>query len=508
MVTSLCLRSFTPLAIGACAAALVFAAPLPARAEGEARFAPIDLGGRFEYQLMYDDGRYPYPWNAATHSVTNRSRIMADLALPSAVYGSLYLKGAAVWKAVGAEDVRKRFLFEQGDYLFARKGKGLDLEVRAFANERRFSVFDWTTPLVSDDSQAANGENGGVRADAEIGGSWGITALYSVLAGDFDDAPRVAYAKARYARARAVLSASYLAEDPGVNGMRNHAVAKAELAGAYRRLFAALSYAQSGYGESHLFFPGGSFDWDEYDGTNFSSVLPSGGAALAELRLASIPATKRGSIDLVWRYGAVREDFACDIGGMGPPGVGQTLGAYFTARGVSLNADVLYHTSARSAGGNANADWFDAGAWAALKNGMECFARGGAGDIDGGPVPLVREGFVHAGVRHRAKRVTSGVYAMAYDFGSEYAGTRCAWDGRLSVNTSWGFHWRFLFANDYASSRSALILLEYRPNDRIYATMGYGEPAIGDGPYALEDRDLGLMRGGVSRYTVSLRGDF
>jgi hypothetical protein len=97
---------------------------------------------------------------------------------------------------------------------------------------------------------------------------------------------------------------------------------------------------------------------------------------------------------------------------------------------------------------------------------------------------------------------------MAYDFGSEYAGTRCAWDGRLSVNTSWGFHWRFLFANDYASSRSALILLEYRPNDRIYATMGYGEPAIGDGPYALEDRDLGLMRGGVSRYTVSLRGDF
>jgi hypothetical protein len=507
MVARRLTASRLPLALIAAGIAACLFSPAAAQ-EGEARFGPIDLGGRFEYQLMYDEGRDPYPWNASTHSVNNRSRVMVDLNLPTARYGSFYLKGAASWEAVGAEDVQKRFLIEQGDYLFARTREGPGLAVRVFANERRFSVFDWTTPLVSDDSQAANGENGGVRADAVFDEKLSITALYSVLAGDLDDAPRVAYAKAQYTHRRGALSASYLAEDPGVSGIRNHAVFKTELAGAYRRLFAAVSYAQSGYDDSHVFFPGGSFDWGAYDGTNFSSVLPPGGAAFAEVRIASLPATKRGSIDLVWRYDAVREDFACDIGGTGAPGVGQTAGAYFTARGVSLNANALYHTNTRRAVEHEKTDWFDAGVWAALKNGMECYVRGGAGDIEGGPVPLVQESFVHAGVRHRAKRVTAGVYAMAYDFGTDYAGTRYAWDGKLAINSSWGLHWGFLFSNDYASSRSALVRLEYRPNDRIYASVGYGEPAIGDAPYALEDRDIGLMRGDFSRYTISLRGDF
>ena len=496
---------------GAALLAGLFAASLAtpaAAAEGEARFGPIDLGGRFEYEMRYDDARDPYPWNASTHSVNNRSRLMLDFLAPSARYGTLYLKGAAAWEAVGSEDIRKRFLFEQGDYLFADAREGLDLSFRVFANERRFSVFDWTAPLVSDDSEAANGENGGVRFDAAVRRSLGITAFYSVLAGDFDDAPRVAYAKAQYARRRGALSASYLAEDPGVSGTRNRAVVKTELAGAYRRLFAVVSYAQSGYDDSHVFFPSGSFDWGAYDGTNFSSVLPPGGAALAEIRLASLRATKRGSIDLVWRYDAVREDFACDTGGIGSPGVGQTAGAYFTAREVSLNASALFHTNRRSAVENEETNWFDAGAWAALKNGMECFVRGGAGDINGGPVPLVRESFVHAAVLHRAKRVTAGVYAMAHDFGTDHAGTRYAWDGKLLISPSWGFHWRFLFAADDAPGRSALIRLEYRPNDRIYASVGYGEPEIGDDPFVLEDRDIGLMRGGASRYTISLRGDF
>jgi hypothetical protein len=503
-------RFFSPVWGAAVLAACLFAPAVPAASAAgeEARFGPIDLGGRFEYEMRYDDTRDPYAWNASTHSVTNRSRLMLDLDLPTARYGSLYLKGAASWEAVGADDVRKRFLFEQGDYFFARTTEALGLGVRVFANERRFSVYDWTTPLVSDDSRAANGENGGARIDADIRGRIGITALYSVLAGDFDDAPRIAYAKARYDAGRAVFSASYLSEDRGVYGAQNHAVFKAELAGAYRRLFAAVSYAQSGYDDSHVFFPGGSFDWGAYDGTNFSSILPPGGAALAEIRLASLRATKRGSIDLVWKYDALREEFSSDAGGAGAPGVGQTAGAYFTARNVSLNASALFHTRTRSSVEHEETDWFDAGVWAALKNGMECFARGGAGDIDGGPVPLVRESFVHAGLRHRAKRATAGVYAMVYDVGAETAGERYAWDGKLMLNPSWGLHWRFLFAKDLAASRSALVRIEYRPNDRVYATLGYGEPDIGDDPFALEDRDLGLMRGGASRYTISLRGDF
>jgi len=479
-----------------------------ANAAEEARFGPIDLGGRFEYELLYDDEPYPYPWNAATHSVNNRSRLMLDLFVPSAGYGSLYLKGAAAWEAVGAEDVQKRFLFEQGDYLFAKTREGLDLSFRVFANERRFSVFDWTTPLISDDAGAANGENRGVRVDAAIARKVAVTALYSVLAGDFDDAPGVSYAKAQYTHRRAALSASYLIEDPGTSGVRNHAVVKTELAGAYKNLFAAASYAQSGYDESHVFFPEGSFDWGAYDGTNFSAVLPPGGAALAEVRLASLRATKRGELDLVWRYDAVREGFVGDLGGMGSSRVGQTLGAYFAARDVSLNARALYHTAVRSAVESEERDWFDAGLWAALKNGMECFVRGGAGEIDDGPMMNTRKNFVHAALRHRTKRVTAGVHAMGYDIDTEYAGTRYAWEGKVALNSVWGLHWRFILAHDYAASQAAFARLEFRPSERIYAAVGYGEPGIGDDPFVLEDRQIGLMRAGSSRYTILLRGDF
>jgi hypothetical protein len=505
-------RSSAPWILNAAVFAAVLAAGIfsraPASAADEARFGPIDLGGRFEYDLLVDGQPDPYAWNASTHAATNRSRIMIDLLAPSKSYGSLYLKAAASWLAVEGDDVQKRLRFEQGDYLYAGARDKLDLSVRLFANERRFSVFDWTTPLVSDETPAANAENGGVRVDAEFSKKLGVTALFSVLDAAGDDTRSASYVKTQYSGRGAALSASYLAEDPGASGVRNHAVFKTELAGVYKRLFATVSYQQSGFDDSRVFFPAGSFDWGAYDWKNFSAVLPPGGAALAELRLASLPATRRGALDLVWRYDAVREEFVGDLGGMGASGVGQTVGAYLTARDVSLNARALYHTGTRRVLEDEKREWFDADLWAALKNGMECLLRGGAGDIDGGPVALVRENYIHGAIRHRAKRVTAGAHAMAYDLGTVYSGTRYAVEGKLVVTSEWGFYWRVIFARDYAASRSALFRLDFRPSERIYASLAYGEPLVGDDPFVVEDREIGLMRGGPARYSVSLRGDF
>jgi len=479
-----------------------------AKAAEEARFGPIELGGRFEYEFLLDERSDPYPWNTSTHSASDRSRVMLDLKVPSMSYGSLYLKGAASWTVVGEEDIKKRFLFEQGDYLFARGREGRDWSVRAFANERRFFVSDWTTPLVDDDHTNPGGENRGLRVDAAVRKTVLVTGLYSILGDDIDDSRSVSYLKTLVSHRIASLSASYLLEEPGASGLRNHAVVKAELAGAYKRVFAVAAYEQSGFDDSKLFFPGAAFDWKAYDGTNFSAVLPPGGAALAEVRLASLPATKRGELDFVWRYDAVREEFVGDLGGIGSSRVGQTLGAYFTASDVSLNARALYRTADRSVVESEERDWFDAGVWAALKNGMECFLRGGAGEIDDGPAMITRKNFVHAALRHRTKRVTAGVHAMGYDIDTEYSGMRYAWEGNVALNSVWGLHWRFILAHDYAASQAAFVRLDFRPNDRIYAAAAYGEPGIGDDPFVVEDRQIGLMRGGSSRYTISVRGDF
>jgi hypothetical protein len=78
----------------------------------------------------------------------------------------------------------------------------------------------------------------------------------------------------------------------------------------------------------------------------------------------------------------------------------------------------------------------------------------------------------------------------------------------VALNSVWGFHWRFILAHDYAASQAAFARLEFRPSERIYAAVGYGEPGIGDDPFVLEDRQIGLMRAGSSRYTILVRGDF
>jgi hypothetical protein len=489
-------------------AATLLAISCRAAAEEDAWFGPLGLGARFEYMMVLDEQSNPYPWNAATHSASDLSRFMVDLDIPSESYGSLYLKGAATWALVDADDVQKRLRFEQGDYLWRRMSDRDDLSLRVFANERRYFVHDWVSPLLDDDRAGGTPDNRGVRVDASMGGKFEVTGLYSLFGTDFDRSKSASYLKVRYSHRVASLSASYLVQDPGASGPSNRALFKTELASAYGRLFGVLSYEQTGLDDSHVFFPGGSFDWGEYDGTNFSAILPRGGAAIAELRLASMSTAERGDVDLVWRYEAVGEDFTNDLGQAGPSGTGQTFGAYFLGRSASVNAKALYHSRTRSVLESEETGRFDAALWAAFKNGMDGFLRGGAGEVDDGSEFAPKKNFVHGAIGRKSTRVSTAFHAMTYDIDTEYSGTRFAWDGKVVLNPSWGLHWRFLAGEDIAVGQSAFFRLEYRPSDRIYATVTYGRSYLGDDPFVLEDSQLGLMREESSQYAISLRGDF
>jgi hypothetical protein len=492
---------FVAVLVGACAA------PGPSGAQS-AKVGPVVLGARFEYMMRVAEEADPYAWNAATHSASDRSRFMIDGKALDTPYGSFYAKAAAMWTMVGEEDVRKRLRFEQGDYLWSQDLGRWGYSLRLFANERRFFVHDWTAPLVDDDRAGETGENRGVRADISVDDALHLTGVFSMLGEDRHESRRLSYLKALFTHRVASFSASYLTEDPGTSGLRARAAVKAELSSAYKNVFAAVSYRQTGLDDRSWFFPRGSFDWGEYDATHFATVLPPSGAASAEVRVSSLPVTARGDVDLVWRYDAVGEEFVDDLGASATSGVGQELGAYFTAKEVDLNGRVVYRTRVRSTLENEEGRWLDAGIQAGLQNGTECFLRGGAGEVREGSAPDERTNLVHAAVRHRIKRFHTGAHAAWSDMGTDYSARRYAWEGKVALNPAWAFHWRLLLARDYAVSQTACFRIEYRPTDHIFAYIGYGRPGLGDDPFVLEDHDIGLMRGMSSEYTFVVRGDF
>jgi hypothetical protein len=486
---------------------LVMSAAAAPRAEENDPAVKFELGGRFQYQLLLDDQSDPYPWDASTLSASDRTRLMLDLGAMSDRYGQLYVKGAGYWGLVGNSDINKRFRFEQGDYLWARDLDTWDYGLRLFANERRFFVYDFTAPLIDDDRAGESGDNIGARFDLATRAGVGVTGVYSSFGNDPGDSRSAAYLKAAYSHRSATLSLSYLYDDPGAHGRLNHAVAKAELSGAWKIAFASVSYQQSGYGESSFFFPGGSFDWSAYDAGNFSNVLPRGGAAFGEFRVSRIPVTDAGRLGLVWKYEAVRDEFVSDLGMPGGSRVGQTAAAYFRATDVSINGRLIYHTSKREILETEERDFVEAGAWTALKNGMECVLRGGIGRIDEEPFET-KKNYVHAAARYRIKEIHTGIHVMWSDLETTFSERRFAWDGKMVVTPDWGFHWRFLLTRDFAVGQSAFFRLEYRPSNRIFAYFGYGRAYFGDDPFVLEDKDLGLLRSGMSRWIVMLRGDF
>jgi hypothetical protein len=301
-----------------------------------------------------------------------------------------------------------------------------------------------------------------------------------------------------------------LYDDPGITGLRRHALVKGELTAAHKHLFLALSYAQSGFGGSgeNPFFPSGNFEWEKFDGDNFSSVLPTGGAGIAEVRISPIRIRDIGNVRITWRYEAIREEFLSDLGSGNGNGIGHTTAAYFRSGASSLNARILYHTSVRSVLEHEKRRRVDAGVWGILKNGLSFLIRGSTGEIEDRFVLDSKQNFIHGALRYQTKKIRSDAHIMWKDLDTVFSERRFAWDGRVGLSPDFGLHWRLLLSRDFDVGRSAYWRLEYRPNNRIFAYLSYGRSFLGDDPFVLEDRDLGLARAGTSQIMMSLRGDF
>jgi hypothetical protein len=456
--------------------------------------------------VSIDEESSPFPWNSATHSVTDGTRIMLDLKALETRYGDFYIKGAALWAPSDETDTQKRLRLEQADYRWADAFRRLEYSVRLFANERRFFTNDRIVPLLDDD-RVAGGENRGVRADATIGRGLGLSALFSLLDDDVDDARRISYLRAIYSHRLAALSVSYLFDDANSDAVSNHAVFKTELSTAYRWLYAALAYEQSGFESSNFFFPSGTTEWGKF-GDGVTRALPENGALAAEARMRPVSLWDAGSLRLVWRYETVREAFANDLSLLDATGTGNMGAAFFKAKAYDLGARLVYRSSSRSVVEHETSELVEAGVWGTFKNGMQFLLRGNVGETNDDTSFDMRENFLHAAVYYRFKKLYSGAHIMWKDIDTAFSERRFAWDGKLAINPDWGFYWRFMLTRDFAVGQTAFVRLDYRPADRIYATFDVGRDYIGDEPFLLEDPELDLSTAASTVYRVSIRGDF
>ncbi len=301
-------------------------------------------------------------------------------------------EGRRVVDAVGEEDVQETFPLRAGRLPLREDPRGAGIwSVRAFANERRFFVFDWTTPLVDDDdSNAANGENGGVRVDAEFK-KLGITALYSVLAGDFDDAPGPFVLEGSVHSSPRVVLRVLSSRRPRGERCFGTTRSSRRSSPARTRVCSPSSRTRSpGTTTRRCFSPAARSIGARTTGR--TSARSSRPAAPRSPRSVSPRFPRRSGDRSISSGGTTRcgRSSRAISAGWDLRASGRSLGAYFTAREVSLNANALFHTNTRSAVENEETDWFDAGVWAALKNGMECFVRGGAGENRRRPGPARR----------------------------------------------------------------------------------------------------------------------
>jgi hypothetical protein len=463
---------------------------------------PVVIGGRFQYLTSLDHRSVPFPWNTTAQSSEDLTRLMLDLTADTR-YGDLYLKGSAVWNRTRPSQIQKRFLFEQGDYLWAQHLNKLDYSLRLFANERRFITYDMIAPLLSDDLVAGQ-DNLGLRFDSQMKGGIGVTGLYSALGEGDVELRDITYLRTAYFGKWTNASASYLLDHPGGAVPTNHAVFKVEASASYKQGYAILSYQQSGFSNTSVFFPDGSFDWGS---GSVRGLLPEGGALFAEARLTSIRIPKQGQLKLVYNYAMIGDQFFNDLGLARDAQESNRFAAYFVAWDVDVNARLEYGSSKRTFFEDKDIQRWEASIWGRLANGMDYWLRGGATDTK--TPDFDDEGnFAHAALYHQVKKVRSGVHAMWKDTDTIFSDKRFAWDGKLALSPNWGWYWRLILSNQFDVGEMLYTRLAYRPNNRIFVTFSYGRRVIGDGPFVLEDQDIELSRFSTAQYSLFLRGDF
>lgn len=465
----------------------------------------LAVGGRFEYATLIDRDAVPFVWNAAGRSAVDVTRLMLDLTADTR-YGNLYLKGSAIWDDTRQGDIQKRFRFDQGDYLWEQKLRRWRYSMRLFAGERRFFSHDMIAPLLDDDPIGRYDDNLGVRFDTTVD-RFKVTALFSSLGERRADARNIGFFKSGYSGRSVAVGGSYLIDHRGVNADSNHAVFKTEVSASYKKGYVVLAYEQSGCDDRSVFFPGGRFDWDKYEGDNVSGLLPNAAAMFAEGRISSLPIGRTGRVRLVYRYTLVGSEFFNDLGLLVGSQIRNTAAAYYVDTEVNVNARLVYNSIARLEFENSRTDKWDGGLWGTFRNGTEFLIRGSMRETDG--VPYDDKGsLVHLALHHQLSKIKGGVHVLWRDIDTIFSATRFAWDGKFALSPNWGFYWRLVLSDQFDAGRTTYVRLAYRPSDRIFVTAGYGRSVIGDGPYLLEDGDIELSRFDSAVYRISLRGDF
>lgn len=467
---------------------------------------PIEIGGRFTYGMHIQRDAIEFPWNLSTNSFDDPTRLMFDLSVGKGRMGLLYLKGAALWKADDEESGGKRFHFEQGDYFREEGGARARVRLRLYANERRLFTHSLIASLLDDDRMEGDGENLGARADGAFLGRFGVTALYSALGSETDRSEKIAYMRADYSHNHFGLAAAYAHRSGPEENLPDRAVLQTELSAYYKRASLLVSYEQSGRGDG-LFFPSARFHLDAFEADNFHGVLPDEGAFFAEARLASLPVQQLGALSLVYRYSAVKRSFEGMFGGE-PGSAGYSTGAYFLANDVSLNGRLVYNRRVRFGWENETDENVEASVWAQLKNSSEAFLRGRVGETTG-PLSLEdRDNFIHGAWIYQKDKLRTGAHFMLKDLDTIFSERRYAWDCKLSFSGDMAVYWRALIAHNDSPSDALYARFEYRPNPRLFLTVGYGRHIFGDDPFLLEDADIATLREVTPRYTFSIRGDF
>jgi hypothetical protein len=487
--------------------AAFLACALPATAAAFDLPRGVVIHGRLETVVDVDEASTPFPFNHASHSPLAQTRFMASVETGNDRYGHLFLKGVGHWATSDVSTGVTSFEADQGDYLWKRSGP-VEVSVRAFGNERRYFTPSVGPAVVDDDRVALFENHGGVRVDGSRGENLSWSALGAALDDGGDDRLGLGYAALRWRGARIQGTFSYLADEQPFDTLAHHSVFKGEVVGFYRNATVVVSYEHSGFDDDVWFLPGGRFDWDGYVGSNFAESLPAAGAAFAELRVCDLPVRNWAGVDFVYRYRAVGPDFVNRLAEATPAEVSNETGLFFRHRRHALDGRLVYKKRVRSTFLSRSAERLEGQARALLKNGSEVYLRAAVGHRDEPDGRRRNDNFIHAALQRSLRRVEAGVHAMVVDIDDGEFDRRFAVEARINWSASVSIYGR-LIANEEAASNDAVFCrLELRPAKHVFATIGYGRRYIGDGPYVVEDLDVGPTGNTESVYTFSVRGDF
>lgn len=509
---------------------IIFAAALvlgPAAAESLTTpdVPPLEVGGRVEFGVKADRESFSFPWDYSSRSLGDRSRLMFDLFSNADRHGlgELYLKGAAVWAAPRGETRDARFVFEQADYFLSRARS----QLRVFVNERRYFTGEPSSPLLDDDLVARRASrdgalpraepNYGLRLDRDFGESLHACAIWSALGDAWEDARKFTYLRVGWWGRFYQLSAAYLLDSSEPDSLNNHALVKSEASLFYKKLSAVLSYTQSGFSDKTAFFPSGRADWGGFDGGNLRATLPPQGAAFAEFRAAEIPVGKKVEVTAVHRYRTLGSEFVNDLGTLRRDDVTQSSGLYFSARDVALDGRLVYSKSSQTATSSQTMqsnlpagenERLEASVRGFLNNGSELFLRAALTETREKERATTKENFVYGALRRTGRKIESGFHVMALDIDQAQWRRRFALETRMNLTTEIAAYGRVVI-DDAENNWDALYLrLELRPTGHVFATLEYGRDFVGDGPFLLEDPDIGRSGGADAVYALTLRGDF